>query len=232
MLRLFPKGSPAASPTCPCGHACGRVGHDPWPGATGLKRSDASGGDISGYKKQSARKDGRAHGGLLRLRLKRLPVGAANEGQGGFIFRPHRFVFGVHPSSSPKYLGGSRPHGRRGQRPRTRGTRAQPNGRRAFRQKSTLPGGRPRLGSSSGKRGALPPLRLFARPLHRQRQACFDSRSRISTSSSSCVGPLGSSGASSSGLLAASFTRLTILTRRNTTHAMIRKLISAVMKLP
>ena len=57
-------------------------------------------------------------------------------------------------------------------------------------------------------------------------------RSRMSARSCSCVGPAGSSTAGFSSAIAAALMRFTILTRRNTTQAMIRKLMTAMMKLP
>jgi serine/threonine-protein kinase len=56
-------------------------------------------------------------------------------------------------------------------------------------------------------------------------------RSRICARSSSCVGPLAASTAASS-LISVVFARLTALTSRKTTQAMIRKFSSAVMKAP
>ncbi len=56
--------------------------------------------------------------------------------------------------------------------------------------------------------------------------------SRISSRTSSSDGPVSTSGAISSGFSAADLTRLTILTSMKTTKAMIRKLMTAMMKAP
>ena len=58
------------------------------------------------------------------------------------------------------------------------------------------------------------------------------SNSRISVSNSSCVGPFGAAGTGSPFSTAASLIRFTPLTSRNTTQAMIRKLMQAVRKAP
>ena len=58
------------------------------------------------------------------------------------------------------------------------------------------------------------------------------SASRISVRSSISLGPFGASGAASSSLVAASLALLTAFTSMNTTKAMIRKLITAMMNEP
>lgn len=89
------------------------------------------------------------------------------------------------------------------------------------------PPSRPRPGPC-GQNGKARRRRAFPVP---SGKAHFFSASRICISTSSSVGPAGA-GAASSFRTAASFTRFTILTSRKTTNAMIRKLITAVMKEP